>query len=127
MKKGTNGKRVGDENVAKLKTWLESVAVIPARGGRPNKTEIARQAGLADRQPLDNNPECTRLLAAALERKGLEAASLADDEKSRLEHRIRALEARADKEIAENFELRRRLRCLQHIEAILEAGGRVIP
>lgn len=127
MKKGANGKMVGDENATKLKAWLDSVDELPMHGGKPNKTKIAKLAGLKDRQPLENNKSCISLLEAALKLKALSATSRADDERSRLEKRIRALEAQADKEIAENFELKRRLRKLQHIESIIETGGRIIP
>lgn len=127
MKKGANGKMVGDENATKLRVWLDTVDELPMHGGKPNKTEIARLAGLKDRQPLENNKSCVALLEAALKKKGLSATSRADDERSRLEKRIRTLETQADKEIAENFELKRKLRKLQHIESIIEAGGRIIP
>lgn len=127
MRKGYNGKMVGEENIAKLKQWLDRVDVLPMHGGKPNKTEIARLAGLADRQPLDNNPECQRLLAVAVAHKGGELQSRFDEERARQERRIRELETRADKEMAENFELKRRLKKLQHVELILESGGRVIP
>ncbi|MBJ6800433.1 hypothetical protein [Geomonas propionica] len=127
MRKGCNGKMVGEENVAKLKLWLDQVDAIPMHGGKPNKSEIARLAGLADRQPLDNNPECQRLLALAVASKGGELQSRYDEERARQERRIRELETRADKEMAENFELKRMLKKLQHVEQILEAGGRVIP
>lgn len=126
MDKGKSGKMVGDENAEKLKTWLESVAELPMHGGKPNKTEIARRAGLKDRQPLENNEECKRLLAAASTSKKFVVAGTVDNEKSRLEKKLRALETRAEKEIAENFELKRKLRKLQHIESLIEAGGRFI-
>jgi len=124
MKKGTNGKMVGDENAIKLKAWLESVNEIPMHGGKPNKTEIARRAGLKDRQPLDNNKECENLLAGAVENKKHISSAGSDDEKAKLERKIRSLETRVDKEMAENFELKRKLRKLQHIENIIESGGR---
>lgn len=127
MRKGYNGKMVGEENIAKLKQWLDRVDVLPMHGGKPNKTEIARLAGLADRQPLDNNPECQRLLAVAVANKGGELQSRFDEERARQERRIRELETRADKEMAENFELKRKLKKLQHVERIIESGGRVIP
>ena len=127
MRKGCNGKMVGEENIAKLKRWLEQVDALPMHGGKPNKSEIARLAGLSDRQPLDNNPECQRLLALAVASKGGELQSRFDEERARQERRIRELEIRADKEMAENFELKRRLKKLQHVEQILESGGRVIP
>lgn len=127
MKKGTNGKIVGDQNAHKLRVWLESVETIPMHGGSPNKTEIARRAGLKDRQPLDNNPECKKLLADAVANKCLSVSSVTDNEKSKLERKIRELEIRCDKEVAENFELKRKLKRLQHVESLLEAGRRIIP
>jgi predicted RNase H-like nuclease (RuvC/YqgF family) len=127
MKKGTSGKTIGDQNATMLKAWLDTVEELPMHGGKPNKTEIARLAGLKDRQPLENNKSCITLLEAALKSKGLSATSRTDDERSKLEKRIRTLETRADKENAENFELKRKLRKLQHIESIIEAGGRIIP
>lgn len=127
MRKGTNGRSVGDLNAAKLEAWLETVKELPMHGGRPNKTEIARLAKLKDRQPLENNTRCRELLAEAVKTKGLTTVSKSDEEKLRLERRLRALEIRADKEMAENFELKRQLRKLRHIEKIIEAGGRFIP
>lgn len=127
MRKGCNGKMVGEENVAKLKQWLDQVDTLPMHGGKPNKSEIARLAGLADRQPLESNPECQKLLAIAVATKGGELQSRFDEERARQERRIRELETRADKEMAENFELKRRLKKLQHVERILESGGRVMP
>lgn len=127
MEKGLNGEAKGKLNAANLGKWLESVKVLPMHGGKPNKSEIAKLAKLTDRQPFKNNPECKRLLAEAMEKKGLAAESRADEERAKLERRIRTLEVRADKEMAENFELRRQLKRLRHIEKIIESGGRIIP
>ena len=126
MEKGMNGKMVGDDNIAKLKAWLDSVDEIPMHGGKPNKTEIARLAKLKDRQPLENNDGCKALLADALTTKGLADVRRSDEAHLVLERRLRASETRADKEISENFELKRRLKKLEHIERIIEAGGRPI-
>lgn len=127
MKKGVSGKQVGDENAAKLRAWLDSVDEIPLHGGKPNKTAIARLAGLKDRQPLENNQACIELLSQAMRSKRVSVEARTDAERVKLEARIRALETRADKESAENFELKRRLKRLQHVERIIESGGRVIP
>jgi hypothetical protein len=126
MKKGENGKMTGDGNVDKLKIWLKGVAEIPMHGGKPNKTEIARLAGLKDRQPFKNNPECAKLLADAIEAKGLGTPNRQNEADALLERKLRASETLADKGIAEIFELRRQLRKFQHIERIIEGGGRPI-
>ena len=127
MKIGTNGKMEGDKNTSKLKTWLDSVNEIPMHGGKPNKTEIARRAGLKDRQPFKNNNECANLIAAALENmKHVISAGAGDEKAVKQKRMVKNIETPFDKVIIENFELKRKLRKLQHIESIIESGGRII-
>lgn len=126
MQKGTNGKIVGKNNADKLKVWLDQQTSLPGHGGEPNKSEIARLAGLKDRQPFRNNAECKRLLAEAVKKLPVVASEGFDDEKSRLEKLIKETETCIDGDIADNFELNRKLKKLQHIEHLIESGKRFI-
>lgn len=77
---GKSGRQAGAENVERLRAYLGEVESLPARNGKANLTAIAAGAGL-DRQSLYKNPECSRLLDAALEQKGLVRATRKNDGK----------------------------------------------
>ena len=132
--KGRSGKQLGDENVEKLRAYLERVEFIPARGNGPDKTAIARDAGLRDRQPLYKNENCVALLQEYLQKKPLGSGGAPDvpeaaadnPNEAKLERQLRTQEAKNDALAAEIFDLRRRLKRLSHIEALLEQGKRPI-
>lgn len=126
---GKSGRQAGAENVERLRAYLETVECLPARNGKANLTAIAAGVGV-DRQVLYKNPECSRLLEQALAQKGLaglQARSEADPEKLRLERRVTTLEQNNAALLAENYELRRQLQRLRHVEELLEQGKRVLP
>ncbi len=132
MEKGMNGKQRGKEHVEMFRKWLSEQTSLPGHGGKPNKTEIAKLAGIGDRQRFSKSngkeSECTKLLNEALTRLPVVASKEdSDNEKTRLENRIKHLETQNDKEMAENFELKRKLKKLQHIERMMEEGKRYTP
>lgn len=132
MEKGINGRQRAQEYLARFEAWLSEQTSLPGRGGKPNLTEIARQAGIGDRQRFaktsdGEDSEYAKLLNKALKNLPLVASEKSDNETARMERRIRDLETRADKEMGENFELKRKLKKLEHIERIIESGWRFIP
>ena len=124
MKPGESGKVKAQEYAAKLESWLKEQTSLPGHGGKPNKAEIAKLAGIGDRKRFYDNPRCIELLNDC--KLPVVNCEVSDAEKTKLENRIRELETRVDKEMAENFELKRKLRKLQHIEEIMESGARFV-
>ena len=58
-----NGQQLGQQNVEKLRRYLEANAgSLPSFNGKLNKSRIAKDAGL-DRQVFENNPSAAELLA----------------------------------------------------------------
>lgn len=127
---GRNGAEIGAENVAKLVAYLHSVEALPARNGQVNVTAVAVAAGL-DRQALYKNPECRRLLEETIATKGLRGleekpVQTSDEGQLRLERRIGELERANAALMAENGELRAKVRRFGHIEAHLIQTGRLV-
>lgn len=120
-----------EDNLARLETYLASVEALPARGGKVSVAAIATAAGI-DRQVFYRNPRAKALLDAAVADKGLvgiEARAAGDrsDAEKALERQVRSLESRNAALMAENAELRARLRRFEHIEEMAVLGKRVIP
>ena len=92
-------------------------------------TAIAEASGVP-RQSLYKNDDCRRMLDEATAAKGLlgiEDRTAADDTgKVKLERRVTALEQSNASLVAENYELRRQLKKLRHVEEMMEQGKRVI-
>lgn len=129
MAKGKSGAETGAANVEKLQRYLASADALPARGGQVNVTAIAIAAAI-DRQVLYKNPECRRLLEEAVAAKGLRGVEerqvqTMDNGRVRLERRVADLERANAALLAENAELRAKLRRYGHIEAHLIETGRL--
>lgn len=125
---GKSGQQIGQEYVEKLKSYLNSVPGLPARSGKVNMTAIAEASGVP-RQSLYKNEDCQNLLREAASQKGLTGVEDRGDDdggKVRLERRIMTLEQSNAALVAENYELRRQLKKLRHIEEMMEQGKRVI-
>jgi hypothetical protein len=128
MSDNKSGQQIGQEYVDKLKGYLDSIKGLPARSGKVNMTAIA-EASRVPRQSLYKNDDCRVLLENAVKAKGLlgiEDRGDTDSDKVRLERRITTLEQSNASLVAENYELRRQLKKLKHIEEIVEQGKRVI-
>lgn len=125
---GKSGQQIGAENVAKLKSYLDSVDAIPARAGKANITGIAKACGF-DRQVLYNG-KAKQMLADAIAEKGLKGLEQreteADPERIMMEGKINRLEQANAALSSEVFELRRKLRKLAHLEMLYEKGKRAI-
>jgi len=129
MTKGRSGGEIGTENVEKLQRYLASIDALPARGGQVNVTAVAVAAGI-DRQVVYKNPECRRLLEEAVTDKGLRGieerpVQILDEDRVRLERRVSELERANAALVAENAELRAKLRRYGHIDAHLIETGRL--
>lgn len=120
---------IAAEHFRTLKQYLDTVESLPARGGKLNISALAEACGF-DRGVLYTNPECNRLLRSVLEERGLSGLAERDedqaDERRRiLEHRVNQLEQRNAALMAENEELRAKVRQLEHIEDHVVATGRL--
>lgn len=129
MAKRPSGAEVGAANVEKLRRYLASVASLPARGEQVHVSAIALAARI-DRQVLYKNLECRRLLEEAVAAKGLRGVEerpvqTMDEGRVRLERRVADLERANAALLAENAELRAKLRRYGHIEAHLIETGRL--
>jgi hypothetical protein len=120
---------IAAEHFRTLKQYLDTVESLPARGGKLNISAVAEACGF-DRGVLYTNPECNRLLKSVLEERGLGGLAERDedqaDERRRiLEHRVNQLEQRNAALMAENEELRAKVRQFEHIEDHVVATGRL--
>jgi hypothetical protein len=131
-----SGARIGAENVARLKEYLDRLAAagepFPTRGGRPNLSAVAVACGF-DRQVLYKNPAAKALVDAAVAELGLASPSAGegdgDDVKpeprvDRRDRRIMQLEQQNASLRAENQSLRERLLRLEQVEEIMVQTGR---
>ncbi len=130
-----SGVRIGAENVAALKAYLDRLAAagerFPTRGGRPNLSAVAVACGF-DRQVLYKNPAAKALVDAAVAGLGLAASEpegVGEDEKpeprtDRRDRRIMQLEQQNASLRAENQSLRERLRRLEQVEEVMVLTGR---
>jgi hypothetical protein len=125
-----SSKQIAAEAVGKLRTFLDSVEALPARGGKVHVSAVAEAIGI-DRQTLYKNPAARQLLEEAVEKKGLRGLETRDDQEdstiARLEQRISELEAKNSTLLAEKWKLAEELKKLRQVEALLEQGRRVIP
>lgn len=134
MPENVSGQHVGREYVQLLQSYLDIVDLLPSRGGKLNMTVIARETGVP-RQSLYKNEQCKALLDAAAASNGLVGAEARgdapprpfDEQKTIFERRITLLEQANDSLLAENYELRRQLKRMRHIEELFEQGRRVMP
>ncbi len=129
MTASKSGPEIAADHVRALQRYLETVESLPARGGKLNVSAVAAACGF-DRGVLYTNPECNRLLKSVLEAKSLGGLSERDDEQSDdrrriLEHRVNQLEQRNAALMAENEDLRAKLRKFEHIENHVVATGRL--
>lgn len=141
-----SGKQTGTEYQDQFSQYLRTTSALPlSADGSVNVTELARQAEVP-KQSLYKNPAIRKMLAAAIEERGLatrgqrapEDASLVDapaksdtsSARSRaIEHRAHRLEQQNAALVAENAELRRQLRAL-HLQLgredmVIETGRRI--
>lgn len=129
MTDSRGGQEIGQEYVDKLRHYLDSVNTLPARNGKINMSAIAETSGVP-RQSLYKNVNCRQMLEEATANKGLlgiEDRAVDDSGKVRLERRITVLEQSNASLVAENYELRRQLKKLRHVEEMMVQGKRVIP
>ncbi|MBW2185886.1 MAG: hypothetical protein JRG71_05630 [Deltaproteobacteria bacterium] len=119
-------KHDGELNTRKLRKYLEGAKDLPYRDGQLNKTAIARDAGLKDRQPLYNNEQCVRILAEFNDKLPARTSS-ANKKETATERKNRDLETKNAELYAENQELRRQLQKLEHIESLIITGRRYQP
>jgi hypothetical protein len=124
-----SGKDVGAENVERLKAYIDSIDSLPARGDKVHVSAVAEAIGI-DRQTLYRNPVARQLLEDAVAKKGLRGIAVREDQSEtaivKLERKVHELEAKNSALFAENWELRRELAKLRHVETLLEQGKRVI-
>lgn len=130
------GRQAGEEHLLALCEYLRRLAEagegVPERAGKANVTAVALACGF-NREVLYQNPRCKAVLAEAVVRLGLAkpSADVADDgqdDRARLENRIRTLEQQNAALYAEVHELRRRLRRVEHIEEhFVRTGRRITP
>lgn len=110
--------------------YLDSVDAIPARGGKANISAIAEACGF-DRQVLYKNPTAKKLVEECIAAKGLKGIEPQDEPEDAqrlvLERKITSLEQRNAALAAENYELRRKLKQYDAVEALMCQGKRVIP
>ncbi len=131
MTDSRGGQEVGQEYVDKLRRYLDTVTTLPARSGKLNVTAIAEASGVP-RQSLYKNDNCRQMLEEATAAKGLMGIADTEERKAddastvKLERRITSLEQANSALVAENYELRRQLKKLRHIEEMMEQGHRVI-
>lgn len=124
-------RKKAQENIYALRAYLDSVNALPAQDGKVSIVAVATAAGI-DRQVLYRNPTAKTLLDTAVSEKGLvgieprTAGDRSEAEKA-LERQVRALEARNAVLMAENADLRARVRKFEHIEQMTVQGKRVIP
>jgi hypothetical protein len=124
-------RKKAQENIDALRAYLDGVNALPAQGGKVSVAAVATAAGI-DRQVLYRNPTAKALLDTAVSEKGLvgieprTAGDRSEAEKA-LERQVRTLEARNAALMAENADLRARVRKFEHIEQMTVEGKRVIP
>jgi len=129
MSDNRSGQQIGQEYVDKLTRYLDGITALPARGGKVNMTAIAESSGVP-RQSLYKNDDCRVLLDAAIAAKGMvgiEERGAVDGDKAKLERRVMTLEQSNASLASENYELRRQLRKLRHVEEMMLQGKRVMP
>lgn len=114
-----SGTDKGNEYADMLREYLASTDAVPAVNGRLNKKELAEKAGVP-RLSLYKNPACVELVQNAITTHQLIEDT--DDEKDKLRRKISKLEQNNSDLTAQVYELRRRLKRLQHIEALVEKG-----
>ena len=124
-----SGKEIGAENVEKLRDYFASIDAVPARAGKAHVSAIAEAVGL-DRQVFYKNPAARQLLEDAVAQKGLRGIDAREEQgdvqRAILEQKITELEQKNSALMAENWELRREITKLRHVEALMEEGKRVI-
>jgi hypothetical protein len=139
---GKSGKQQGEENVKKLRQYVDALksegARLPSRNGNPDKSAIALAAGFS-RLTLYNNPAAISLLEEAVEDVGLEGTPSPGSAKAdhlqhqvdRRERRIQRLEELLATKTAENEALRKenreiieKLRQYSVMEEIMATSGR---
>ena len=125
-----SGKQIGGEHVQKLRDYFEAVDAVPARAGKAHVTAIAEAVGL-DRQVFYKNPMARQLLEEAVLKNGLRGIDPRDEQSdtqvAMLEKKLTKLEQENSAMLAENWELRREIAKLRHVEKLMEEGKRVIP
>ena len=124
-----SGKEIGAENVEKLREYFASIEAVPARAGKAHVSAIAEAVGL-DRQVFYKNPTARQLLEDAVAQKGLRGIDAREEQgdvqRAILEQKITELEQKNSALMEENWELRRQITKLRHVETLMEEGKRVI-
>jgi hypothetical protein len=129
---------ISAESVATFRTYRVLVDSFPSRNGKVHVTAVAEAAGL-DRQMLYKNAVIRQLFEEAVAYKGLCGIDHGDNQGGEFrvanlerkiadqERHITSLETKNSSLLAENWELRRQLAKLSHVEALMEQGRRVTP
>lgn len=126
-----SGTDLGQVNLGKVASYLDGLAAagqkLPERDGKPNMSAIAMAAGV-DRQVLYKNPAVRAAIEQAAGNLGLDAYERRQEQApggpDRRDQRILKLEQENAALRAENIELRRRLRTVEHVEEHMVATGR---
>lgn len=111
-------------NYDMLKVYFESAKDLPYRGGQPNKTAIAKEAGCAGRQPFYDNEGCMDLLEKWVTELPARNKSGHMTKEARLSKENRELAGKNAKLFAEAEELRRKLRKAELTVEIFKTGRR---
>lgn len=121
----------GQENARRLEAYLDALErdklPLPARDGKPNLSVIALACGF-DRGVLYTNAAAKSAITAAAARLGLEAFEQRAPESvcapDPRDQRILKLEQENAALRAENIDLRRRVKRLEHVESHMAETGR---
>ena len=128
-----SGATIGVENVRRLSAYIDQLAsagrCLPARFGKVNASAVALACGF-DRAVFYQNPAAREMLRQAAARLGLDAQvssrrAVSVDPRDQAILKLQQENANLKAEV---FELRRRLRRLEHVEEVMiETGRRVSP
>ena len=125
-----SGAQIGAENATRLKAYFAGLQAagqgLPERDGKANISAIALAAGV-DRQVLYKNPAAAAALAEAVALLGLAPPQRQEPQvaaRDGRDQRILKLEQENAALKAENLDLRRRVRRLEHVESHMVETGR---
>ncbi len=131
-----SGREMGRENAARLQDYLSGIDSLPTRGGKVNISAVAVACGF-NRQVLYKNEICHKLLADAVEKKGLDGIEMKGVQHlesntqmvplknlQEAESRIGALEKRLSELRARVVGLEAKMRRYQAIDEELISRGR---
>lgn len=116
----------GKNNARTLEEYFQSATDLPYHGGKPAKATIAEEAGIT-RDAIHKNSQCVALCAKWFRQLPARIESVDSEKPKEKDRKINKFERNNDNGVAVVHELRRKLRKLEHIEALIEQGKRYIP